>query len=245
MYKKVLIVFSIAVAVIFTLAACNRLAPQSPVGAVQATPTSGGSVLATPLPTGMSLMEAWGTSTAIYIQTEVATGLFTAVPTSGAPQTSSTANPAGTTSTPMVPPTGVGTVVAGIATDTPMPGTTPAVIVPTPTPGHPATYTLQSGEFPWCIARRFNVDPNELLSLNGLTDGQTLQPGLVLNIPQTGPFPGDRALHSHPTTYTVAVNDTFYSIACYFGDVDPSAIAAANNLSLSSTLTTGQTLNIP
>ena len=180
MYKKVLIVFSIAVAVIFTLAACNRLAPQSPVGAVQATPTSGGSVLATPLPTGMSLMEAWGTSTAIYIQTEVATGLFTAVPTSGAPQTSSTANPAGTTSTPMVPPTGVGTVVAGIATDTPMPGTTPAVIVPTPTPGHPATYTLQSGEFPWCIARRFNVDPNELLSLNGLTDGQTppTRPGI-------------------------------------------------------------------
>ncbi len=180
MYKKVLIVFSIAVAVIFTLAACNRLAPQSPVGAVQATPTSGGSVLATPLPTGMSLMEAWGTSTAIYIQTEVATGLFTAVPTSGAPQTSSTANPAGTTSTPMVPPTGVGTVVAGIATDTPMPGTTPAVIVPTPTPGHPATYTLQSGEFPWCIARRFNVDPNELLSskwLNRWTNPPT-RPGI-------------------------------------------------------------------
>ena len=28
----------------------------------------------------------------------------------------------------------------------------------TPTPGRPATYVIQDGEFPYCIARRFNVD---------------------------------------------------------------------------------------
>ncbi|MCK4725081.1 MAG: LysM peptidoglycan-binding domain-containing protein, partial [Anaerolineales bacterium] len=51
------------------------------------------------------------------------------------------------------------------ATSTPAP---PVVTVPPPTPGLPATYTIQKGEFPFCIARRFNVNQSELLSLNGL-----------------------------------------------------------------------------
>jgi LysM repeat protein len=119
------------------------------------------------------------------------------------------------------------------------------VIVPTATPGRPATYTLHAGEFPYCIARRFNVDPDELLSLNGLSEGQILQPGLTLRIPQTGSFPGNRALAPHPAQYTVAVDNTIYGIACHFGDVDPSSIAAANGLTLSSPLTTGRILNIP
>ncbi len=119
------------------------------------------------------------------------------------------------------------------------------VIVPTATPGRPATYTLHTGEFPYCLARRFDVNPDDLLSMNGLVQGQILQPGLTLNIPQTGSFPGNRALHTHPAQYTVNVDDSFYSIACYFGDVDPTSIAAANGLSLTSPLTTGQILNIP
>ena len=53
------------------------------------------------------------------------------------------------------------------------------------------TYTLQAGEYPYCIARRFNVNPAELLNLNGLTSSSHVTPGRVLQIPQTGhPFPG-------------------------------------------------------
>ena len=46
----------------------------------------------------------------------------------------------------------------------------PAVVgnIPTVTPGLPTTYKLQKGEFVYCIARRFNVNPAALLSLNGL-----------------------------------------------------------------------------
>jgi len=113
----------------------------------------------------------------------------------------------------------------------------------------PATYTLQRGEFPYCIARRFNVAPSELLALNGLTAAQSraLQPGRVLQIPQTGnPFPGTRALQPHPTTYTVqSSTETIYSIACKFGSVDPVNIANQNGLVAPYTLTFGQTLNIP
>lgn len=112
----------------------------------------------------------------------------------------------------------------------------------------PATYTLQSGEHPYCIARRYNVDPVDLLSLSGLTINQaySLPAGTLLRIPQTGSFPGDLALRPHPTTYTVTSSDeTFYSIACLFGNVHPSQIAQANGLALGSPLRVGLVLQIP
>lgn len=111
----------------------------------------------------------------------------------------------------------------------------------------PATYTLQRGEFPYCIARRFDVDPSDLLARNNLTTAQAynLSTGTVLSIPQSGSFPGTRALRNHPTTYTASAGDTVYSIACLFGDVDPAVIAQANNISPSTALTSGQSLSIP
>ncbi|MFH1523732.1 MAG: LysM peptidoglycan-binding domain-containing protein [Chloroflexota bacterium] len=212
MSKKVSLIIVLAAAAVFLLAACERSASNSPL----ATATSEGSGLVS-LPTGISLVEAWGTSTAIYQQT--ANSLLTASPT-----------PTGSTSD---------------AEATPTVETTPVIVVPTSTPGRPATYTLEKGEFPYCIARRFDVDPANMLALSGVNQGQILLPGLELKIPQTGSFPGERALHSHPTTYTVSVNDTLHSIACYFGDIDPTSIAAANGLSLDSPLTSGKILNIP
>ena len=219
MSKKAIIIVALVITATLLFTACERSA--SPP--VLATPTTGGS---TALPTGISLVQAWGTSTAVYMQTAQAQGLISPTPTQ-------------TPDPNQVPPTGV-------ATATLAPGVTPVIVVPTATPGRPATYTLQSGEFPYCIARRFNVNPDDLLALNGLSSsGQGLQPGLQLRIPSTGSFPGGRALHSHPTQYTVSVDDTIYKIACYFGDIDPTSIAAANGLSLSSPLTTGRTLSIP
>lgn len=126
--------------------------------------------------------------------------------------------------------------------------TVPPLVVATPIPGNvPYTYTLQAGEFPYCIARRFNVNPDELLTINNLADGTLYMPGLTLKIPQSGnPFPANRALRPHPATYTTTSSgETFYSIACLYGDVDPAAIAAANGMSLGSTLQIGTTIQIP
>jgi len=129
------------------------------------------------------------------------------------------------------------------ATSTPEP---PVVTVPPPTPGLPATYTIQKGEFPFCIARRFDVNQSELLNLNGLNVNSLVSVGFVLTIPQTGnPFNGVRALVLHPTTYTVKAGDSIYTVACHFGDVSPDAIVQANNLTAPYTLTPGQTLQIP
>lgn len=130
---------------------------------------------------------------------------------------------------------------------TPFP-TVERLAVSTPEPGStPSTYTLQVGEFPYCIARRFNVNPDELLALNNLADGSLYMPGLVLKIPQSGnPFPASRALRPHPATYTVSSSgETFYSIACLYGDVDPAAIASANGMALGSTLQIGTSIQIP
>lgn len=127
-------------------------------------------------------------------------------------------------------------------------GTTPLAPNPTAVPSgaRPASYTLQGGEFPYCIARRFNVDPDALISLSGLTSPDIYYPGLVLKIPQSGAFPGDRSLLSHPVTYTVfSADETLYSIACKYGDVDPAALASANNISISAKLSSGQQLQIP
>ena len=115
------------------------------------------------------------------------------------------------------------------------------------TPGKPpATYTLHAGEFPFCIARRFNVDQYELLNVNGLGLGSNVYTGTTLKIPQTGhEFVGDPSLMNHTTTYKVKAGDTIYGIACAFGDVSPDMIALQNDLSAPYNLTAGEVLVIP
>ena len=117
----------------------------------------------------------------------------------------------------------------------------------------PTSWTLHEGEFPYCIARRYNLNPEYLLSYRGneWTNGAPYFAGQVLVIPPAsdpnrGPFPGDRALRPHPTTYTVTSSDeTLYSIACLFGNVDPAAIAQQSSVSLDAPLPVGKVLQIP
>lgn len=111
----------------------------------------------------------------------------------------------------------------------------------------PDTYTLRNGEFPYCIARRFDIAPAALLSTNGLSTSSMTFPGTVLKIPKDAANfnQGARALRQHPTTYTIRAGDTVNSIACLFGDVDPRAIEDQNNLTGAYTLNVGSTLQIP
>jgi LysM repeat protein len=148
-------------------------------------------------------------------------------------------------------PTPTLTLDPALVTLTPTETVTPTptiTLLPTGTFVRPTSYTLQKGEFPYCIARRYNVHPQDLLALNGLTSaaGQIYHQGLVLQIPQTGrPFPTTRALRTHPTTYTVPDSQTtVYKVACYFGDVDPQAVMQQNGLT-STLLTANQVLQIP
>lgn len=121
----------------------------------------------------------------------------------------------------------------------------PAVI---PTLTRPATYTLQKGEWPICIARRFDVNLSALFAANGQDMNWRPAAGAVLKIPASGNWStadsGARAWHKH-ADYKVVSGDTVYTIACYFGDVSPEGILAANGLSNASDIKAGMTLRIP
>ena len=166
-----------------------------------------------------------------------------------------------------IPPTPVPPTVAPTPTTVPAMPPTPTPVPPTQAPTQapaaspqpstrggraiPAEYVLHQGEFPYCLARRFDIHPDDLLRANGIDACRSyFAPGTRLRIPQNArPFPDGavRSLRPHPTTYTVrGSGETLYSIACLFGDVWPEDIAQANGLPLNDEpLAPGTVLHIP
>ena len=226
----------VTILLVLALSACTKSASKVPSA------TATGNV---PFPTPLADNNALKT-----IQSQTQTAQTVAPKTTAAPATATLAPAATSAQKPAEKPaaTAAPTKAAPDASPTPVPPTAtqkPVVIAPTATPGRPAAYTLQSGEFPYCIARRFNVNPADLMSLNGM--GMTDKPlaGTILKIPASGSWPGERALQAHPASYVVKTNDNVYGIACLFGDADPDAIITANGLSGGFALSPGETLQIP
>lgn len=201
-----------------------------------ATPTMDGGAFPEAMPADMDSVFESGAQTATALA--VASGVPVAAPVET--QTPDANNPLA----PTVAPAGVTVTSAAPVIAT----VTVAAPAPTLSVGKPASYTLQRGEFPYCIARRFNVSPTELLNLNGLSNAQAniYSPGLSLSIPQSGgAFPPPRALNAHPITYTLPKNMTVYAVACYFGDIDPATITNANSIPDPNNIAAGTVLSIP
>lgn len=230
--KKMEILMAVGVMMSLILAACNLPASKSPT----TVPTSSA---AKPATTNATLHDIVSST-----QTAIAK-LVTPVSTQSLPTEETTESMPGETVEPTERPTGVGISVA-TQVPTKVPSQAPTVLVPTATPGLPATYTIQQGEWCYCLARRFNILAGTLIAANPACATGSIPPGSVLTIPQgAAPWDGVRALVAHPASYTVRANDTIYTIACYYGDVDPNAIIYANSLQSPYTLTVGQILNIP
>jgi LysM repeat protein len=240
--KRGAAVASMMLLIAVVVSACRTPYSTPPAG----TPTNAQSLFETPINQTpgitMSDVASFGTSTALALsgtpgviptQTlSVATQDLSAIVT---PTALGSTDPAATSSTALAAATTTLAVSGTLSTSAPV-------------GSRPSTYTLQRGEFPYCIARRYDVDPGDLLARNSLTTAQaySLAPGTVLSIPQSGSFPGDRALRAHPAIHTVASStDTLYSIACFYGDVDPAAIAQVNNIAAGAALTSGQQLTMP
>lgn len=122
----------------------------------------------------------------------------------------------------------------------------PPIVIPTLQ--RPDTYVLQKGEWPICIARRYDLNIGDLFALNGLTLDSRPGAGVTLRIPSEGTWSasqhGSRSLRNH-SSYTVKTGDTIGSIACYFGDVSPEGILAANRMSSAGDIQVGMSLDIP
>lgn len=220
MNKKIFALVIVTIMIGLVLSACTR-------SATSKSPTDATTTSEIPFPVGT--LDTSARLTEIVQQTQNALATPT-VPTVQVPQVS----------TPVVIPT-----TAGLPTLVRQPTAT-SVPVTLPTLSRPETYTIQFGEWPICIARRYNLDLNGLLEANNLNMNSSPEPGTVLIIPATGTWTsGERALKAHPADYTVVSGDTINSIACEFGDVDPLAIAAANGLSSPYTLSAGSVVKIP
>jgi len=93
-------------------------------------------------------------------------------------------------------------------------------------------YTVQSGDSLYAIARRFGMNVQEIIDLNGLGDLPYLIVGQTLIIPAT------------QSTYRVNRGDTVYAIADRFG-VPMQSIIEANALTPPYRIYPGNTLRIP
>ncbi len=239
MPNKKLFISLLLVLFILSAAACVRSASKAPKSAVESSVVPSEAVLPSP----GSVDDVFGQLSSFATQTAIAMGAPTTNPEATIlPELTLTSEiPIGeATPTPEVNITEEATLTEQPADATPVPNFT--------LKSHtvPKSYALHKGEYPYCIARRFNVNPITMLQLSGLSASGNYSTNTVLKIPQSGSFPGNRTLQDHPTTYTVESSDeTLYSIACIFGDVWPEDIADANGLKLSANLTVGQKLYIP
>ena len=234
MKMKHFLLLLVVMLVAISLAACERSASQAPQSVASATVPEGGFPLPGSTDDVMGQLESFATQTAIAMSGGEAPVSPTNVP--AAQET-----PAAPDASPQPEATSAPQAVAEATAPA-----APAVVIPTKTPGKPTSWTLQRGEHPYCIARRFNVNPADLLEASGLSGGSNYSVGTVLKIPQNArEFPGKRSLKAHPDTYAVGSRDTIYSIACDYGDVDPYDIAAANALTAPYKLENGQVLQIP
>ncbi|MCJ7694239.1 MAG: LysM peptidoglycan-binding domain-containing protein [Anaerolineaceae bacterium] len=218
MSRKLWITLIVSLAFILLFASCERPASKAPVG----TPSIG-EAIKTPLPVDQQILNATMTAQAIMEKFNQPT------PTPGGGIIVPTTDPANETPVATTP---------SVQTAIPTMQATPILT-------KPATYTIHDGEYVYCLARRFDVNPLDLLALNGLSQNSVLSGGMTLKIPTSGSFPGPRALHAHPDTYTVSSGETIYDVACYYGDVAPESIIAVNGLVEPFTLTSKQVLQIP
>jgi LysM repeat protein len=105
--------------------------------------------------------------------------------------------------------------------------------------GDAGLYPVAKGDTLWALSRRFGVDLETLLSVNGEVDPSHMHVGQLVTIPGGGPMASAEAL-----VFPVGAGDTLWSIARRF-DISVEALAAANPGVDPLRLREGQTLRVP
>lgn len=105
--------------------------------------------------------------------------------------------------------------------------------------GDAGLYPVAKGDTLWALSRRFGVDLDTLLSVNGEVDPSRMHVGQLVTIPGGGPTASAETL-----AFPVGAGDTLWSIARRF-DISVDALAAANPGVDPLRLREGQTLRVP
>ncbi len=160
----------------------------------------------------------------------------------------------------------------GAATATPTPEPTDAAATATPAEAEETEtdeaqadfveYTVQPGDWIFKIARDYGIDPQVIIDANDLASPNSLEVGMVLQIPISGePVPeeteeaeegeegeevaeDDATSVAGTTTHVVQPGEWIWQIARVYG-VDPQDIIDINNLTSPATIYPGQELIIP
>jgi murein DD-endopeptidase MepM/ murein hydrolase activator NlpD len=119
-------------------------------------------------------------------------------------------------------------VVSGLRQSAPPPAAKPAPSTPIPRPDR---VTVEGGETPYVVARRYDVPVRSLIEANALQPPYALAPGRTLVLPQ---------LRQH----VVQPGETLYSISRLHG-VDTTSLAQANGLGPPYTVRVGVALVLP
>jgi LysM repeat protein len=225
MKQQTKIVLLVALALFLTLTACTRQASQAPV-------TTPSPTVDVPFPVTTPGLGQFGTQTAEALKpvAQATTAPEVAVATTTQTGGGGNDNQSG----------GGQAAPAAVATATQQPAQAPAITIP-------SKYPLEKGEWPICIARRFDLDISTFFAQNGLSMASKPATGVVLTIPANSKWNsvyGSRALKAHPASYTVQSGDTINTIACAYGDVAPEQILAVNGIKAED-IKSGVKLNIP
>ena len=154
---------------------------------------------------------------------------------------------------------------AGAIPTATLPSTLPDPIIVSGTPRPPSgqRYVVKDGDSPSSIAAQFDINVDDLIAANNITDAASLQIGQELIIPGAGggnvqtPQPTSAAPTAAPDatstpeqsdsggqTYTVQDGDIPETIAARFG-ITAEELMAANNITDPTSLQVGQELVIP
>ncbi len=97
------------------------------------------------------------------------------------------------------------------------------------------TYKVVSGDTIWQIAKKHDLELNELLSANPqITNPSLIFPGQIINIPDT-----------NKSTYTIKPGDTMWSIAAKKGIELNELLSVNPQITIPSLIFPGQVINIP
>ena len=102
--------------------------------------------------------------------------------------------------------------------------------------GKTRTYTIEAGDTPGGVAKRFGVPLDELLRFNGLGPSGPFRVGQTLKIPKKGQVTGSR--------YTVKPGDSVAKVADFHG-VSQDDLRRANRMGRNAKLRPGQEIEIP
>jgi LysM repeat protein len=141
-----------------------------------------------------------------------------------------------------------------------LPAPSPSTSSATNTTSAPGTYTIKNGDSLSAIAGRYKVSLNALLAANNMTVTSLILPGQTINLPagataaQAVPSAtsGNSASNNSGTntssstglTYTIKKGDSLSVIASRH-KVTLSALLAANNMTVTSLILPGMTINLP